>query len=223
MHALHMGALPALGGVLALEDTPAAQSSAAWAIGTLCENQPASQEAVRRDEAGYRELLPRIIALANPSTVACSQAVTALYSICLHNVENKTRVAELGAIEALVALLRDGGDAKKASRTEKVLAALVALILKHPSNARRAAGCRRVAQYVATCLASPAGRVSALACGVVRIGTVEVPALSVQLVALGALGYTSSLCASTDDFVQVRLARMCAGAGVGCWLVCCVW
>lgn len=190
------GVVQALADLLPLDAAPSTQASAVWAIGTLCVNQPGIQSAM-----GDEVVLVRIVALLeSPVAQVQVQAANALYNIAVHNPVNQGRIAGFGGLEKMAALLHS--NLGKQTVVEKVLAALLCLIVKHSGNQDRVAGMFVALGDVCGLLASASPRIAGLAAGVVRIVVVERPGVQMRCAAFGAIGHLVAMVGAADGFAQ---------------------
>ena len=217
MHVYKLDALRSLGELLILDTAPSTQASAVWAIGTLCSGQPIIQDSVRKDDGSL--ILTRVVSLLDSSVAQVQhQAANAVYNIAVRNSENQTRIADLGGVDKLISLMHKSRNNPRS--VEKVVAALLCLVLKHPKNQQLVGQNRGALEDISALLGSSVSRVQGLAAGLVRVIVVDQPMLQLRLAALGALGHLVSMCASSDHFAQV-----CTRAGMPPLrfpLACCV-
>ena len=126
-----MKAMNVLYPLLSLDSAPSTQAAAVWAIGTLAAGIPEIQNATRTLHGG-RFLKAIVLLLESKTPQVQHQAANAVYNIAVRNTENQSAIAELQGIEKLVVLMHSNKDAPKS--VEKVVAALLCLVLKHPKN-----------------------------------------------------------------------------------------
>jgi hypothetical protein len=167
-----------------------------WALGTLAMGNKVVQDRVRTD--GVLALV--VEALTSTDARVHNQAAAALYNVCAHNGDNQVLVADLGGIEKLVVLLPTTQGTVKS--VEKVLAALLCLSVKQPSNQLRISMLPGCLSSVVRFISSSSSRIQGLAAGLVRTLAAEQPLLQTLLTGHGAFPRLLSLAASKDKFAQ---------------------
>jgi hypothetical protein len=198
-----LGALQDLCSLLDLDTAPSTQASAVWAIGTLCAGQLEVQEAIRTSDGGF--ILNKVVSLLDsPVAQVQHQAANAVYNIAVRNGANQSQIAALGGLEKLTVLMHKSKGNPRS--VEKVVAALLCLVLKHPDNQRRVGFNPAALTDICGLLGSPVPRVSGLAAGLVRVIVVDHDVLQLRLAALGALGHLVAMCLSGDTFAQEQAA-----------------
>lgn len=198
-----LGALRDLCSLLDLDTAPSTQASAVWAIGTLCAGQHEVQEAIRTLDGG--SILGKVVSLLDSSVAQVQhQAANAVYNIAVRNGANQSQIAALGGLEKLTVLMHKSKGNPRS--VEKVVAALLCLVLKHPDNQRRVGFNTAALTDICGLLGSPVPRVSGLAAGLVRVIVVDHGVLQLRLAALGALGHLVAMCVSGDTFAQEQAA-----------------
>jgi hypothetical protein len=192
-----MGALESLAAVMACTDCPSAQASAVWAIGSLVSGITEIQDEARN------HILPAVVnLLGSPFAQVQQQAANAIYNLCARNNANQTIVAQCYGINKLLALLQ--APLKHSNSMEKVLAAILCLVVKHVDNQRLVAAHPHALKAVTALLSSLYPRVQGLAAGLIRVVVVDQPKVQCALAAQGAIAALLHNIASPtpDKFVQ---------------------
>jgi len=198
---VNLDCVPSIGDALAaIKGEHYTQASLLWVLGTLVVGLKPAQDQLREHDGG--RILRDVIACLGPGVPAHvqSQAAAAVYSFAARNAENQSFIANAGGIHRLVALLpRLHGSARF---VEKIVAALLALTLKHSANQFAVTLLPGVAQQVVDLLGCGLPRIQGIAAGLVRTMVSDQPELQSFMVVHGVLPSLLEMFSLPDFFAQ---------------------
>ena len=176
------------------------QSGGLWLLsGLVSADTPSSQDDVREWRDGV--LFTKAISmLRSPSVIVQCQAAVCVYNFCAKHAVNQQYAVEHGAHTLLHALLPKRAGVVRV--TEKALATLLCIVLKHSANQLAVCELPDLVKQTIALLTCSSTRIQGLAAGLVRTLVAEQPTLQARFTAHGVLPPLVELLRSTDTFTQ---------------------
>ena len=152
-----------------------ATSSAIWVLGALAHEMEEVQLELRLHSAMFTCLLAQFECPESDPHIHYQACIT-VYALAINNPGNQDALGQLSCVEALFKVLDApwrSSDALQGviihAATEKVLSAILCLIINHAGNQARAVAVPRHRQLLVQLLDSPASKIRGVAAGLIRL------------------------------------------------------